>query len=206
MNPLFITEEAYPYLVAQRGALDDMRADPALWASRYADVINAEFRRMEPHLPARCRRILDIGSGLGGIDILLNRHYGGECDITLLDGVDDPPEVDLHRKTFNSMRVAERFLTLNGVKNFSYIDANNAPDYTRDFADLIISCKSWCFHYPPSKYQDLVASACSSDGSAVFLDLRYGKPDWRAELERQFSFEKHIYGGLKFDTWKLCPR
>lgn len=204
MNPLIVTEEAYPYLVAQRGALDDMRADPSLWASRYADVINAEFLRMRPHLPARCSRILDVGSGLGGIDILLNRHYGGECDITLLDGVSDPPEVDLHRKTFNSMAVAEEFLRLNGVRNFSYIDANDAHRICNGEKDLIISCKSWCFHYAPEKYLDLAASACHAE-TVIFIDLRYGKAAWRQELEREFRFDQKIYDGLKFDTWKLCP-
>lgn len=203
MNPLIITPDAYPYLVAQRGALDDMRADPHLWSSRYADVISAEFNRMRPHLPAHCDRILDVGSGLGGIDILLNRHYGGDCTIVLLDGVDDPPEVTLHRETFNSMAVAQEFLGINGVSRFAYIDANNAPGAIDHKVDIVISCKSWCFHYAPSKYLDLVAGACHS-ATRLFVDLRYGKPAWRQELEREFSFEKEIYGGLKFDTWMLC--
>lgn len=204
MNPLVITEAAYPYLVAQRGALDDMRADPQLWSSRYADVINAEYVRMRDHLPNHCDRILDVGSGLGGIDILLNRHFGGDATVILLDGVDDPPEVTLHRETFNSMSVAQEFLAINGVTRFAYIDANNAHRRISGAVDLIVSCKSWCFHYAPSKYIDLVKSACHSD-TRIFIDLRYGKLQWRDELEKEFSFEKHIYGGLKFDTWMLCP-
>lgn len=204
MSPLIITEAAYPYLVAQRGALDDMRADPRLWAARYAEVISAEFNRMAPHLPDRCDRILDVGSGLGGIDVLLSRHFIGEPAIILLDGVDDPPEVTLHRETFNSMAVAQEFLAANGIPSFAYIDANDAHRRISAPVDLIVSCKSWCFHYGPSQYIDLVKSACHSD-TRIFIDLRYGKREWRDELEKEFSFEKHIHGGLKFDTWMLCP-
>ena len=44
------------------------------------------LREALPNPPAdRPVRILDIGAGLGGIDVLLDRHYDGRTDLHLLD-------------------------------------------------------------------------------------------------------------------------
>jgi hypothetical protein len=57
--------------------------------------------------------VLDVGSGLGGIDVLLNRHYlataGNPLEVALLDGIDDMPEVSFHDRTYNDMAVAIDF-------------------------------------------------------------------------------------------------
>ena len=44
---------------------------------RFADEIAAEFERLRPHLAARCRSILDVGSGVAGIDAPLRRAKFG---------------------------------------------------------------------------------------------------------------------------------
>src|SRR6266403_1531506 len=107
---------------------------------------------LEPYLPLRCSSILDVGSGLGGIDALLNRHYGGDCSITLLDGVNDVARLDNHATTFNSMAVARCFLAMNGVQYFDFIDASAPERASPRKVDLIVSFRSWCFHFEPATY------------------------------------------------------
>lgn len=205
MQPLTVTHEAYPYLVAQRGALDDMRGDPATWIAKYCDVLQSEFRCFEHHLPKTCDKILDVGSGMGGIDAMFNAYYGGECTVCLLDGVDDPPAVELHRATFNNMRIAQDYLRLNGVSNFSFIDANDAHRLAPSKFDLIVSFKSWCFHYEPERYLDLVQGACHPE-TVLIIDVRRDKPDWLKTLQAEFACTDLVFPGIKFCTYRFVPK
>lgn len=211
LESLNITRNAYPYLVAQRGALDDMKGDPLTWIAKYIDVVFSEFRKIEPYLPKRCDSILDVGSGLGGIDALLNEHYGGDCQVTLLDGVADPPEVTQHNRTFNDMAVAAEFLVMNGVQRFDFIDANDPKACAIRKYDLIVSFKSWCFHIEPERYLDLVLSACVPQHTQLIVDLRGGRVGreeersyhWERTLRSAFTYRTMIHYGIKFETLLL---
>jgi hypothetical protein len=202
---LKITHEAYPYLVAQRGALDDMKGDPETWSAKYCDVLSSEFRSIEPHLPKTCHAILDVGSGMGGIDALINAHFGGDCEVCLLDGVDDPPAVELHGSTFNNMRIAKNYLELNGVKRFAFIDANDAHRHATVRADLVVSFKSWCFHYAPERYLDLVLLACHPE-TVLILDIRRDRPEWLKTVQEHFLCTDLVYAGIKFCTYRFIPK
>lgn len=201
MTPLVISDSAYPYLVAQRGAIDDMKDDPVLWCSRYAEMLESEFRCFEPYLPKTCDAILDIGGGMGGIDVLLNNHYGGNCSVTLLDGVRDPPDMNLHRETFSNFAVAREFLKTNGVSDVHSIDPNGARLVAPHFFDLIISLKSWCFHYGPGIYLEFVKGCAIRGQTHLIVDVRRSRPDWEQALERAFSLSRIIYHGPKFNTF-----
>jgi hypothetical protein len=134
---------------------------------------------------------------MGGIDALLNAHF---CDlhVTLLDGVDDPPMVEVHRNTFNDMRVAEHFLNINGVEQVTYIDANR-PRAVDRFYDLIVSFRSWCFHFEPAKYLELVKAACH-ENTILILDVRRDKLEWQKQLNEVFVLKNEIFCGPKTST------
>lgn len=196
-------EQAWAYLVLQRGAISDMRADHEKWMEYYCDMLWSEYESIAPYLPEKCVSILDIGSGLGGIDILLNRHYGGKVHITLLDGVNDPPVMVQHAKTFNNMRVAETFLHANGVEYFDYIDAASQPPRATRFYDLVISLKSWCFHYSPKTYIPLVTDCTRVGEAKIIVDMRSPTSprssfDYQLQMTEAFCFERTIYEGQKF--------
>jgi hypothetical protein len=202
IETLIVPESAYPYLVAQRGALDDMKGDSETWLRKYSDVLADEYRVIARYLPPSCRSILDVGSGMGGLNVYLNEHFGGCCDVTLLDGVDDPPNVELHRKTFNHMQIARLFLGANGVEQVDFIDANDAHRRATRTYDLIVSKQSWCFHYEPQRYLDLVLSACHPR-TKLIVDVRRQKPQWLGELLEVFRHDAIIYDGVKTVTHGL---
>lgn len=197
-----ITQDAYPYLVAQRGALDDMKGDPSLWCERYSEMLDSEFACFEPYLPKACDSILDIGGGMGGIDVLLNDHYGGHCSVTLLDGVNDPPEMTHHRETFSNFVIACEFLKANGVNEIRSIDPGK-PLRAPHFFDLIVSLKSWCFHYEPDRYLDFVKGCVIKGQTQLIVDVRRDKPEWERTLERAFDKSHVIFQGAKFNTFWL---
>jgi len=136
----------------------------------YEESILADYEEMKPYLPDNVSTVLDIGCGLGGIDVLLSRHYP-EAEFWLMDGTGDGQRTTGWGETmepFNDIEMTKRVMELNGVAaNCHSID----PDFTIR-ADLVISLYSWCFHYPASTYIDLVNR---SGAHTVIVDVREGQ-------------------------------
>jgi len=64
--------------------------EAALRKRRVTQLFNQDFAReyetIRPALPELCSTVLDIGCGVGGIDVLLHRHYApAQPDFFLLD-------------------------------------------------------------------------------------------------------------------------
>lgn len=200
---LVITESAFPYLVAQRGALDDMRGDHDLWCRKYLEVLDSEMRLISTYLPSTCDAILDVGGGMGGIDILLSRHYNG-CHVTILDGLSDPPSVEGHAETFSNMGAASEFLSGNGLASFDFLDANQPNPSPGRLYDLIVSFKSWCFHIQPAVYLQFVKSCVIPGQTQLIIDVRRQPEHIGAEymriLTRHFRHMGCIFRGIKFET------
>lgn len=212
-----VPQGAYPYLVAQRGALDDMRDNQSLWLAKYREVLESELTSIAPYLPASCKTILDVGGGMGGIDVLLNEHYGGDCEVTILDGINDLPQVTKHADTFSSKETARDFLMINGVRQVNFIDANAAELKAPHFYDLVVSFKAWCFHIPAERYAKFVSSCSIAGQTRIICDVRGGrratrgsKPeddstmtargDYIREMSKYFCHRGMIHYGLKFET------
>lgn len=179
---MIVGDAHFEYLKLQKGALHSLIGDRAAWLQAYRQSLDQDFASMAPHLPARCASVLDVGSGLGGIDVLLNRHYGG-CAVRLLDGVDDAAIMNRHNRTYNDMVIAGDFQRRNGVKKFGYY---SCPPHGPAAFDLIISLGSWCFHYPPATYLAFVTACCHS-GTVLIIDVRADKPMWRDQMRDGFD-------------------
>lgn len=204
-RPIVIDEAHYKYLVLQKGSLSHLRHDPIAWRFEYERRLNSDFNSIKRFLPRSCLSVLDVGSGLGGIDIMINRHYG--CvKIELLDGEDDPPEMKLHRQTFNNMTVARDFLNKNGVDNVVAFNANDPVKWVDlGKVDLVISLGSWCFHYPPKAYMSFVLSKCHM-ATVVIVDVRKEKPEYLDQLSRNFEMLGVAYEMPKFSRIVFRPR
>ena len=173
VTPIDIPEEALPYLVAQRGAIDDMMGDMGLWCTKYAETLQSDFDCIEPYLPKRCDTLLDIGGGMSGISILLNAYYGAACWVNPVQrcsmSFGDPPLLTRHAETFSNYEVARNFLRINGVENTMAV--NPARPIAPNFFDLVISLKSWCFHYEPERYLEFV-KGCVIAGKTKIIVMR----------------------------------
>lgn len=191
----------FEYLVLQKGKLADLAHDRTAWTRAYREALVKTYQSIAAVLPEKCASVLDVGSGLGGIDILLNRHFGGGLEVCLLDGEDDAPKMNLHRQTFNSMKVAEDFLRENDVTRFSYYAADKLGD-PRPF-DLIVSFGSWCFHYAPAVYLEFVKACCHKD-TVLVIELRNDKLSWLRELNAVFAHDE-IVRTRKFTRLVLRP-
>lgn len=190
---LQVDDEHFEYLRLQKGAIEEFSDDRGMWQNLYEISLAEQFDSIKPFLPAHCWGVLDIGSGLGGIDVLIGRHYRalhrGPSDgwpfVHLLDGIDDKPEMILHRQTFNNMRVAKDFQVKNGMPpgRFGYFGPKD-QHYMRPY-DLVVSFGSWGFHYPPSVYLPKLTGGGLHSDSVIILDVRASKPEWVEELDRE---------------------
>lgn len=159
-----ISDEAYKYLYVQRGAISDVKGREQ-WEIAYNIHTDSQYELMRDYLPQKCNTVLDIGSGLGGINVLINRHYGGKPHFELLDGKDDEPVVIKHKQTFNNHKVSERFLLANGLENFTL----STPSFQTGLKkDLIISMNAFMFHIPPWEYYTLLESSLKPGTVCIF--------------------------------------
>ena len=138
---------AAPWIVAQR-ASDFLR----IVCAEYARLVARDYAEMAPYLPERAGTILDVGCGVGGIDVLLKRRYP-DAALLLLDG-DGPAEMvpGFHEayRPYNSRAVTDELLAANGVDGATWLDVGTTEVLK---ADLVVSLLSWGFHYPISTYR-----------------------------------------------------
>lgn len=180
--------DAIPYVVRQRTKLQRWVSDD------YFELMEREFATLKPFLPAKARRVLDIGGGLGGVDIFISRHYGHAAEIHMLDRVGMDPDMKFgfraETEKYNDPALTAAYLKNGGVppKHFTFWDADRQlPDLMAADADydVILSLKSWAFHYPYAVYAELVSKKLSKDG-VMIVDVRKdsGQQD---EIRKQFE-------------------
>lgn len=127
-----------------------------------------DYDELLPHFPPKVDRILDIGCGLAGIDVLLKRLYP-DAQLYLLDGDGDETRRGWNETlgAFSSRAAAEELLAANGVKADRWYDVNTKEHLE---ADLVISLASWGFHYPIRTYT--VSGFCIADLRKVMEPVR----------------------------------
>lgn len=173
----------------------------------FAEDIRGEYERVKNHLPPKAESILDIGCGVAGIDVFLNRHYSvSPPSFYLLDKTEIEPEVyyDLKPKAsfYNSLAIAGKILEENGVKSSRIhteeVNDKNEIKFNAQF-DLVISLISWGFHYPVDTYLNQVYDLLNPGGT-IIIDVRRGRGGEEA-LRKKFPDAKIIYSAQKHDRF-----
>jgi SAM-dependent methyltransferase len=147
----------------------------------YAEDMEGEYRSIRGVLPGACASVLDIGCGVAGIDVFLQRHYGDQViDFFLLDRSEVTTSVFYSFQSrgafYNSLEVARTLMTMNGVPaeriHLLHATASNEIGITGKI-DVIMSLLSWGFHYPVDTYLSRVHELLSDNGVLV-MDVRKG--------------------------------
>lgn len=194
------------YVFNQRGEFYDLRNDPNAWVTAYheemqktLDQLQLMFGKQKP------RHVLDIGSGVGFIDLLLIKSWS--CHCTLVDGEDGNGVADNHAKPFNSRAVSEEFMRDNQIHDthWRYVNPDEFKTRPGTFPvfDLVLSLRSWGFHYPPSEYIMAVGQHVAP-GSLIVMDMRIDKMDWHLAMEARWPDWYQIDTGQKFI--RMCYR
>jgi SAM-dependent methyltransferase len=146
-------------------------------AKTYSDDMYAEFSTIESYLPKQASTILDIGCGVGGLEVFLNRHYPA-AQLFLLDRTESDPIYYKFTKRaafYNSLETGQKLLMTNGVQKAQIVLANATDSYDipPEKFDLVVSLIAWGFHFPLETYLSKVYEQLAPDG-VLIVDVRAG--------------------------------
>jgi hypothetical protein len=146
-----VPDRCLPLLREQRTHYRDIRAE-------YGREIEATFATFRDYLPETADNILDIGSGMAGIDVLLGGHYP-EATLHLLDksGVSPRINAGFNERAedfahYNDFDAAKELLSENGIHNPVVCHDMHRDPFPDQVFDVVISLLSWGFHYPVNTY------------------------------------------------------
>ena len=150
-----IPKKAIEYILLQRSEVDKNNI-----AETFTNQIKSDFEQILPFLPnpVNVKTILDIGCGIGGINIFMAKYFNNS-DIHLLDktAVEDKIWYGFKNQAafYNSLEEAKRFICANGINEnriftHSITNSNSKHRIAVKNPDIITSFKSWGFNFPVS--------------------------------------------------------
>ena len=185
---MIITDPMHRYIALQRTGYGK-NADIA---KCYEADIGRTYESIKKYLPEKCDRVLDIGCGLGGIDLMIYNHYSGNVELNLFDysKVDDKIHYGYQNtgSIYNSLELSKEFLVMNGVDESKTKIHNAENEFPIGRFDVILSILSCGFHYPISTYIDKVKNCL--DGIAIFDIRKHSKQE--DELMKNFNHVEAI--------------
>jgi SAM-dependent methyltransferase len=149
-------------------------------ARSYSLDMTGEMETLKPVLPAAATTIVDIGCGIGGIDVLLYRHYVGKGkapDLYLIDRNEVSPKIVLgyhdRASSYNSLELTAETMRMNEIPADRVHTVVADGFYAADIppVDLVLSLYAWGFHFPVQTYIERVY-AILRPGGRLILDLR----------------------------------
>jgi SAM-dependent methyltransferase len=164
-----LTDEAVKYLNHQRVLTKRLSHKDTEWYSYL--LFNFIANQFKPYL-SKGNRCLDIGSGLGLVNIFLRDTYE---EIWLYDKTVNTDQLD---KTFYGFH--EDYCFYNNLDIAKYLNPDFNITETLDFPnnhfDMIQSHMSWCWHYPKEIYYDTILKILKPNGLLivdVWTDMNY---------------------------------
>ncbi len=137
------------------------------------DLFLREVKTFKDFLPKSARNIMDIGCGLGIININLNKIYTNDPNFFLLDKnrIDKKIKYGFssNYESYNDLNETKNILLNNNVKEscIHIYDVDKIIQINNKI-DLVISLKSMGYHYPFKKYLELLRQCCTSDTKFIF--------------------------------------
>lgn len=136
-------------------------------------LFQKELKLIMKYLPKDAKNIMDIGCGLGIINIFLNKIYNYKSNFFLLDKnrIDRVIKYgfSLDYESYNDLKETRNLLINNQIKPKSISIIDVEKEFNIDVKiDLVISLKSMGYHYPIDIYLKLFKKCCDSKTSFIF--------------------------------------
>jgi SAM-dependent methyltransferase len=132
-----------------------------------------EIDTIKNFLPKKAYNIMDIGCGLGIINIFLNEIYQNEACFYLLDKNHIDTKIkygfSLEYESYNDLSETKKILLENGINEnrINLFDVDRVINIEKKI-DLVISLKSMGYHYPFENYIKLFKNCCNKDTIFIF--------------------------------------
>jgi SAM-dependent methyltransferase len=132
-----------------------------------------DYRTVKDWILPEYKAVLDIGSGLGGVDIFIGNETNIHT-INIMDGDGTVEKTSSYREDTSAWcdrKIAKDLIERNVPFECRVIDHPPDPSLTIPI-DLVISLKSWGHHYPVAVYLGLVERSLAP-GGRVIMDIRH---------------------------------
>ena len=150
--------------------------------NNYFQIMSNEFNSIKDSISENDKIILSIGGGVGGLEVIINNHFNDMKFYFIEKNYISKKVVynwDMtNKEAYNDLKLQERFLINNGLKNFNIFDydKDHLPD---NKFDIIISLFSLDYHYDFYLYLDFFKRACNTKTKIIFDTIR---PDYFTEI------------------------
>ena len=137
------------------------------------ELFRKEIDLIKGYLPSKVENIMDIGCGLGIINIYLNDIYINQPNFFLLDKNRIDKKImygfSSNYESYNDLNETKNLLLINNIN----INSIHTVDVEKDIEihnkiDLVISLKSMGYHYPLDLYLKLFETCCDKDTIFIF--------------------------------------
>ena len=141
-----------------------------------------EFNLIQKYLKQN-DKILSIGSGIGGLEILINKKLNSNISFIEKDYVSRKVKYGWdtkNKEAYNSLKLLNNFLLNNGIKeeqfNLFDFDKDNLPDTS---FDVIVSLYSLDYHYEFEVYKDYLSKVMKPQSILILDTIR---PDYFKDI------------------------
>lgn len=141
---------------------------------KYFHRMKEEFNSIKNHITKNDKKILSIGGGLGGLELIINQNFEdihfyfiekNYVSKTIKYGWDSN-----NFEAYNNLNLQRNFLIKNGIKEQNINIFNSDEDnYPNQKFDLITSLYSLDFHYDFNIYESYLKK-CSTDRTRIIFD------------------------------------
>ena len=143
---------------------------------RTEELFRREIESIKDYLPKNAENIMDIGCGLGIINIYLNQIYNNQPNFFLLDKNRIDKEIKYgfssEYESYNDLNQTKNLLLNNNINSLHTIDVEKDIKIENKI-DLVISLKSMGYHYPIDQYLKLFRTCCN-DNTCFIFDVSEG--------------------------------
>jgi len=184
--------------------LDSRTATEAEVSEAVTEDFTRDFNTIVKELPDNPKDVLDIGGGVGILDILISEYYDHNVNIHIVDKDDFKlnhnfrminygPESNMG--AYNDFNATYEIMEMNGVpkKNIHLYDVDKG-EFPEIKMDTILSITSWGWHFPLSVYANQINL---KHGGALILDHRLDierdEPEEIKLIDDQFGGRKSCY-------------
>jgi SAM-dependent methyltransferase len=143
--------------------------------SLHTEEISKTFESFSEYVPSKVEKTLDIGAGLGGIDVFFANKF--DCTVFLLDknGVSSNKRGGFYQNAddfsyYNDFSATKEFLLANKVSKFEFVDMSKQT-FPKETFDLVVSFLAWGFHFSVDTYLEDVYDTLR-DGGLLVMDIR----------------------------------
>ena len=155
-----------------------------------------ELETFKAFLPDSAENIMDIGCGLGIINIYLNKFFNKKSNFFLLDKSRIDKKINYgfssNYESYNDLNETKNILLENDVDSGCiYLFDVEKKFQIKKKMDLVISLKSMGYHYPIDNYINLLKNCCTNNTVFIF-DVSEGY-FINNSLNKYFTITKIIY-------------